>query len=137
MKTLIALAFVAIAVTVAAVNPPTQVILKWTWLPDNTQMAGLSTNDYCTNITVLVLSTPNVATPTNQWPVVASIPVTSLLPQGPPGSLWSFQLTMDGLSRFYALVNTNGNGGASPFSNLAPGLTPPTAGVIQLPLKVQ
>ena len=137
MKKLITLASVAIALTILAVNPPTQVTLQWTWLPDNTQMAGLSTNDYCTNITVLVLSTPNVTTPTNQWPVVASIPVTNLLSQGAPGSLWTLQITMDGLSRFYAIVNTNGNGGASPFSNLAPGLTAPAPGKIQLPLRVQ
>ena len=126
-----------IAIAAIAASGPSNVTIYFKWLPDNTQMAGLSTNDYCTNISALVLSTPNVAVPTNLWPVVATLPVSPLLSQGPPGTTWSTVLQMDGQSRFYAVVMTNQNGGTSPFSNLAPGLTPPAAGTIPQPLKVQ
>lgn len=119
-----------------AVLPDSTVFFSFKWLPDQTQMAGLSTNEYSTNITVTIVSTVNVATPTNQWPVVAAFPMSVFMTQGPPGTIWTNQLAMDGLSRFYAIVMTNGNGGSSPFSNLAPGLTAPVAGVL-LPLKVQ
>ena len=136
MKKIIA-AIIAIAAVAIAAPGPNSVTIYFKWLPDNTQMAGLSTNDYCTNISALVLSTPNVAVPTNLWPVVATLPVSPLLSQGPPGTTWSTVLQMDGQSRFYAVVMTNQNGGTSPFSNLAPGLTPPAAGTIPQPLKVQ
>jgi hypothetical protein len=137
MKRTIALLSIGVALIALAAPLPNTVTVNFKWVPDNTQMAGLSTNDYCTNITALVLSTVNVNQPTNQWPVVAILSVASLLSQGPPGTIWTNQLQMDGNARFYAIVMTNGNGGSSPFSNLAPGLTAPTAGTIPLPLKVQ
>ncbi len=122
---------------VYAAPPPTTATVSFKWLPDTNDMAGLSTNDYCTNITVVFYQTKNINQPTNQWPVVDSVPVPILLSQGMPGAVWSHQFPVDGKAAFYAIVMTNGNGGSSPFSNLAPGLTGPNAGVIILPLKLQ
>lgn len=126
----------AVAALVFAAPPPNTVTASFKWLPDNSQMAGLSTNDYCTNIVVTFLSTVNVNIPTNNWPTVLFTPITAFLSQGPPGTTWTQQLSMDGNARFYAIVMTNNNGGSSPFSNLAPGLTAPLAGQIVQPLKV-
>lgn len=119
-----------------AVLPTTTVLLSFKWLPDNTQMAGLSTNDYCTNITATFRSTTDVSLPTNLWPVVSFVPLTNFFNQGPLGSTWTNQIVIDGASRFWGVVMTNGNGGASPFSNLAPGLSAPAAGVL-MPLVVK
>ena len=132
MKKLIIAGCSLVASTVIAASQST-VTLAFSWLPDNTQMAGLSTNDYCTNIFVVFYSTKNVNQPTNQWPVVSFTPMINLLSQGAPGTIWTNQLTMDGNSRFYSLTMTNGNGGASPFSNVAPGLISPLAGVLYNP----
>ncbi len=114
--------------------PPTMAVATFKWLPDTNDMAGLSTNDYKTNITAVIYSTPNINQPTNQWPVIASAMLLSLV-ESPPG-IYTFAFPIDGKSRFYAVVMTNGNGGSSPFSNLAPGLTGPNAGTL-LPLKLQ
>jgi hypothetical protein len=119
-----------------AAPPPTTAVATFNFLPDTNDMAGLTTNAYITNITVLFYSTKNVNQPTNQWPIVAWTPLVSLLPQGPVGSWWVYSFPIDGKAAFYALTMTNGNGGASPFSNLAPGLTGPNTGTI-LPLKLQ
>jgi len=138
MKIRTTVSVLSLGILIALAAPPaTTVTIPMKWMPDPANMAGLSTNDYCTNIVALILSTTNVNQPTNQWPVVASVPVPNLLLQGQPGTIWNYTLQMDGQSRFYAIVMTNGNGGSSPFSNLAPGLTAPTAGTIPLPLKVQ
>lgn len=118
---------------ISAAPPPNNVTLFFSWLPDNTQMAGLSTNDYATNITVVFYSTKNVNIPTNNWPIIGSVSVNSLLSQGPVGSTWMWQMVSDGNSRFYGIVMTNNNGGASPFSNLAPGLVAPTTGTLLTP----
>ncbi len=119
-----------------AAAPPTTAVATFTWLPDTNDMAGLSTNAYVTNLTVLFYSTKNVNQPTNQWPIVAFTPLTPLLLQGPVGSLWTYSFPIDGKAAYYALTMTNLNGGASPFSNLAPGLTGPNTGTL-LPLKLQ
>ena len=135
MKRIIGLSVVALAlIAIHAASPPTQAVAKFNWLPDTNDMAGLSTNDYKTNISAVIYSTPNINQPTNQWPVIASSLLVSLV-ESPPG-IYTYSFPMDGKSRFYAVVMTNGNGGTSPFSNLAPGLTGPNAGVL-LPLKLQ
>ena len=133
-RLLIGLSAIALAIIIHAAPPPTQAVAKFNWLPDTNDMAGLSTNDYKTNITAVIYSTPNINQPTNQWPVIASSLLVSLV-ESPPG-IYTYSFPMDGKSRFYAVVMTNGNGGSSPFSNLAPGLTGPNAGVL-LPLKLQ
>ncbi len=135
MKRLIAvvLSVIGIVFLVRAAPQPNNVTLYFSWLPDNSQMAGLSTNDYCTNITVVFYSTVNVNIPTNNWPIIGSVPVTSLLAQGPVGTVWTNRSQSDGNSRFYGFVMTNNNGGCSPFSNLAPGLVSPTSGTLLLP----
>ena len=125
---------IGILVGLAALPSGNTVTINVKWLPDNTEMAGLSTNDYKTNISAVIYSTPNINQPTNQWPVIASSLLVSLV-ESPPG-IYTYSFPMDGKSRFYAVVMTNGNGGTSPFSNLAPGLTGPNAGVL-LPLKLQ
>ena len=129
----IGLSVLGIVFLVRAAPQPNKVTLCFTWLPDNTQMAGLSTNDYCTNITVVFYSTVNVNIPTNNWPIIGSVPVTNLLSQGPVGTVWTNQSVSDGNSRFYAFTLTNNNGGAAPFSNLAPGLVSPTSGALLMP----
>ena len=136
-RLLIGLSAVAVAlVVIHAAPPPTSVVATFNWLPDTNDMAGLSTNAYVTNITVVFYSTKNINQPTNQWPIIASTPMTPLLLQGPVGSQWTYSFPIDGKAAFYAIVMTNLNGGASPFSNLAPGLTGPNAGTL-LPLKLQ
>ncbi len=133
---LLSIPVLIVALRIWAAAPPTQAVATFQWMPDPNDMAGLSTNDYCTNITTVIYSTQNVAIPTNLWPAIASVKVSTLLSQGPPGTLWTYQFPIDGKSRFYGFVMTNGNGGTSPFSNLAPGLTGPNAGTLQ-PLKLQ
>jgi hypothetical protein len=135
-RLLIGLSAIALAIIIHAAPPPTQAVATFSFFPDTNDMAGLSTNDYITNITVVFFSTKNVNQPTNQWPVIASTPLTPLLLQGPVGTLWTYEFPMDGKSAFYALVMTNLNGGASPFSNLAPGLTGPNSGIL-FPLKLK
>ena len=141
MKQLIGIAATACALSFAisilyAAPPPTQAVATFSYLPDTNDMAGLSTNAYITNLAAVIYSTKNINQPTNQWPIVAWTPLTPLLLQGPVGTIWTYSFPMDGKAAFYALVLTNLNGGASPFSNLAPGLTGPNAGTL-LPLKLQ
>ena len=115
MKRIIGLSVVALAlIAIHAASPPTQAVAKFNWLPDTNDMAGLSTNDYKTNISAVIYSTPNINQPTNQWPVIASSLLVSLVES--PAGTYTYAFPMDGKSRFYAVVMTNGNGGTSPWS---------------------
>jgi hypothetical protein len=78
-------------------------------------MGGLSTNDYCTNLVLVIVSVKNITVPTNLWPVVQVTPVTQLLPQGPPPTWWTNTLAIDNSTRFYSGYVTNYNNEAGPF----------------------
>jgi hypothetical protein len=87
---------------------------------DSSTFGGLSTNDYLTNITILIYSSPDCTVPTNQWPIVAVYPASQFLNQGLPPVYWTNQLAVDGATRFYLMQSTNGNGAFGPFSRVVP-----------------
>lgn len=86
-------------------NGPIKIQIEW--YPDPAQMAGLSTNDYMTNIDSFVLySTTNIAAPV--WS-----PVTNL----PPAVGWSTNLVTAPLnSTFFTATTKTKKGSESPFS---------------------
>jgi len=104
--------------------------LQFKWAPNPVDLGGMSTNDYCTNITIVAFSVTDCTVPTNLWPAVASWPATYFLNQGPPGSQWAAVVQTDQSVRFYMLAATNGSGVASPFSNAATWVPAPPAGVV-------
>lgn len=109
-----------------------QITLGFTWKPSVQETAGLTMNDYSTNIVFVFLSTTDVTQPTNTWPAFATIAATSFTNQNPIGLLWTNQFVADGSSRFYAIVVSNvTSGGTSPFSNLAPWFQPSVPGIIK------
>lgn len=118
MKTLLAL---LLSVTSLIAAPPVTFTntctLQFTMLVDPSGLMGLTASDYATNFNYVVVSSPNVTTPTNQWTVVAVVPVKPLLSQGPPGTWWTNQIPIDGANRFFIGQYTNiSNGGVGPFS---------------------
>jgi len=115
----------------------TEVYESFSFVPNTNYMAGLSTNDYTTNLVVNILSTVNVNTPSNQWNIVVSTPMQQYLSQGPVGSTWTNLIVTDAKARFYTIQITNYNGVFSPFSVLAPALPAVEAGLIVQPLKVK
>lgn len=115
-----------------AAPPSVPVTLSFTWTPSQAEMAGLSTNDYATNIVFVILSTVNVTQPTNQWPQVAVLPAPQFLNQGPVGTLWTNQMPFDGASRFFALIVSNTTSTTTSFfSNLAPWFQSSLPGVLK------
>lgn len=112
-----------------------RVSLGFTWVPLVSDMAGLSTNEYLTNITFRVYSTTNVALPLANWTQLAEWPAVNFLSQGPCGALWISQVTVDGASRFYVArsFSSKASGdGLSPFSNTDFQLALPPSGTIQI-----
>lgn len=131
----LAILFCCSAISLQAAPPAVSITLSFKWYPGQGELAGLSTNDYLTNIVFNLVSTPDVTMPTNQWPVFATWTATQFTNQGPAGSVWTNTITMADQSRFFAIVVSNiAVGAVSPFSNLAPWFQPPIPGVL-LPLR--
>lgn len=116
-----AILIIAAAILGLAAVPSNTVTLVFTMQIDPNTLGGASASVIGSNFTAVIYSTTSVTTPTNQWPVVATIPAGPLIStQGPPGTLWTNQITTDTSTRFYLLQWTNTvNGGAGPFSPVA------------------
>ena len=93
-------------------------------------MVGLSTNDYCTNITIVVYTHTNLAVPMTNWFYSTNWNAASFLTQGPIGSMWNGIVPTDGNARWYTIQITNNNGIVSPFSKPAVLLTQPQIPVV-------
>lgn len=129
MKTLNTLTLCLLLLSPKAFSAVTlQAIFKWA--PDSNQLAGLTVADYMTNITFWVYGSTNVALPLTSWVFVTNWQGAPFLSQGPAGSWWTNSIGSDGNARFYTVLVKNNNGGASPFSNLAPWLTDPLTGFL-------
>lgn len=116
-------------ISFAAGGPQLQnLFVLFYWPLDPTDLGGLSTNDYMTNIVFNLYSSTNVSAPVQTWPLLLSVPGQSYLPQGLPGSTWSNAINVDSYPRFYVLQVSNQNGGVSPFSQVAPWVPNPGQG---------
>jgi|SRR5579872_528532 len=103
------------------------------FLPVNpASFGGLSTNDYLTNVTLVLYSSTNAATPMTNWQAVAAWPASQFLTQGPAGSWWTSAVPSSATAAFYSLQSTNGSGASSPFSYPAVWLPSSPAGVIKI-----
>jgi hypothetical protein len=106
---------IGLALTPLGVSAQNTVTITTSLALDNTQMGGMSTNDYCTNLVLVIYSSKNITTPTNLWPVVQVTPCSQLLPQGLPPTPWTNALAIDNSTRFYSAQVTNYNNEAGPF----------------------
>lgn len=136
MRKLIALTLTtaAIVLAVRATVPvvPTTVRVVFTMNVDTNYLGGLTPSQFGSNFTALVWSTTDITVPTNQWPIVMTIPCGPLIAaQGPPGTWWTNPLVTDSSTRFYIFAySNNANGGVGPFSNLAPYFYRPPPGTV-------
>ena len=117
MKSIIFLPFTALSLLAAPINNATNTAtLAFNMVVDNTQMGGLSTNQYATNFNVVIVTSPDIRVPLALWTPISTVPVSQLLTQGSPPATWTNQVPVDGATRFFSIQYTNWvNGGTSPF----------------------
>ncbi len=126
MKRIAALLSICAIAALAAIPFPPKVSVVWKWSPNPADFGGLTTNDYYTNILFILYSSPNCTIPTNLWPVTTNWQASTF--PSTDGVNWTNSVNIDGATRFYMISVANGNGGASPFSSVAPWLPTPPPG---------
>jgi len=126
LKKLILSIWLVGAVALAVVPVTTPKIVSFQWSPNAADFGGLSTNEYYTNIFVRLLGVTNCTIPTDLWPVTTQWQASTF--PSVDGVHWTNQVVNDGVTRFYLVSVANGNGGASPFSSVAPWVPVPPPG---------
>lgn len=131
MKKLLLLPFLCLSLHAA--GPTTNnVTFYFHWFGPQ-DYAGLTTNDFFSQVTFRVYSSTNVSLPMNQWPLYATWAGLPFLNQGPVGTQWTNQIAVTFTSaRFFAFTvfHPKAAGGESPFSNLDYLLAPLPPGML-------
>ena len=96
-------------------NAPT-VVLKWNWAPRPQDLGGMSTNDYLTNLTFAIYSTPNCTVALTNWPMLTN--VAALVAQVGTTN-FELAIPIDGQTRFYVGKAKARTQGESDFSGVA------------------
>lgn len=127
------LLFPLLCLSLCAAPISTNVTFYFHW-PGPSDFAGMTTNDYMTNIMFYIYSTTNTANPVTTWPLYSTWQGTMFLVQGPIGSQWTNTIPVDFTgARFFSMRAYSpraAGGGYSPFSAVDFILAPLVTGTI-------